>query len=280
MEPRIFLGGWRIQPGVRLQLDSLIGSVEFDPRLSFRNEFSDDLRFRGAIGRYSQSPRIELLSSIIGDETLPFSTSYQGSLGVDYAYASRLEFEAEVWGKQLYDLVVENIGESPTLEDGYAWGVELGARYRLREKFFTALSLTLGQSMRDSGPFAYDQPFAFSFLTSWKVAPRWTLGMRYRYAEGLPYTPVVDGVYNANDDMYEPNFGDTNSVRMPAYQKIDLRVERVWKLRRWSLVGYIEGWFVPPSNNTLYPVYSYDYSEELLVGGPVLLPLVGIRAEL
>ncbi len=280
LEPRIYVGRWRLQPGVRVQLDSLIGAVQFDPRLSIRSELSDDLRFRGAIGRYSQSPRIDLLSEAIGDESLPFSTSYQGSVGIDYAYASRLEFEGELWGKQLYDLVVENTGEGPTLEDGYAWGVEVGARYRLREKFFTAMSLTLGQSMRDSGPFAYDQPFAFSFLTSWKVAPRWTLGVRYRFAEGLPYTPVVDGSYNANDDLYEPVFGDANSVRMPAYQKIDLRVERVWKFRQWSLVGYVEGWFVPPSNNTLYPVYSYDYSEELLVGGPVLLPLVGLRGEM
>jgi len=280
VEPRVYLGTWRLQPGIRLQMDSLIGEVQIDPRVSLRGEVSENLRLRGALGRYSQSPSAEQLSPTLGDESLPFATSYQGSVGVDYAYASRLELEAELWGKQLYDLVVENIGEAPTLEDGYAWGVELGARYRLREKFFTAMSLTVGQSMRDSGPFAYDQPFAFSFLTSWNISPKWSLGMRYRFAEGLPYTPIVDGVYNANDDLYEPVFGDSNSVRMPAYQKVDLRIERTWRFRRWSLVGYIEAWYVPPPNNTLYPVYSYDYSEELLVGGPALLPLVGLRGEM
>ena len=280
VEPRIHLGGWRLQPGLRAQGDSMIGAVTLDPRFNFRGEFSEDFRLRGAVGRYSQSPRIELLSEVIGDSELPMASSTQFALGVDYAYASRLEFEAEVWGKQLYNLVVEEAGEAPHLEDGMAWGVELGSRYRLRDRFFTWTSITVGRSLRDGSPFEYDQPFAFSLVGSWNVGGGWTLAGRYRYAVGLPYTPVVEGLYDGDTDTWDPVFGDTNSERMPSYQKFDLRVERKWRFNRWSLVAYCEAWWVPPANNTLYPVYSYDYSEEVLVGGPAFVPLVGMRGEM
>jgi len=60
---------------------------------------------------------------------------------------------------------------------------------------------------------------------------------------------------------------------------VDLHVEKSWTMRNWTLVAYGEGWLVPPRNNGMYVVYSYDFSKNATVSGPVFLPLVGLRAE-
>jgi hypothetical protein len=104
------------------------------------------------------------------------------------------------------------------------------------------------------------------------------VGARYRYGAGLPYTPVVGGLYLADTDGYAAIQGEENSARMPDYQKLDLQVEREWAFRAWTLSAYAALWWVPASGNALYPVYSYDYSEQKLVVGPPFVPLVGMEA--
>ena len=64
---------------------------------------------------------------------------------------------------------------------------------------------------------------------------------------------------------------------MPAYQKLDLRVAKDWRIGRVVATTYFECWVVPESANVLYPIYNYDYSESQLVVGPPLLPLVGLK---
>jgi hypothetical protein len=171
-------------------------------------------------------------------------------------------------------------GQAPAAVDGRAWGVEFSTRYRLRNRFFTWLSVNLGESLRDGAPFEYDQPFALNFVSSWTLSKDWTLGLRYRYATGLPFTPLAHGVYDGTSNTYIPQSGTTNSERLSDYQKIDFRAERTWRFQRWTLAAYLEAWYVPSKNNSMYVVYSYDYSQRVFAAGPSFVPLVGLRGEL
>ena len=115
-------------------------------------------------------------------------------------------------------------------------------------------------------------------MVSWDFKPDWNAGLRYRHASGLPYTPIEDGLYDGDLDRYLPILGETNSARMANYQKLDLHLERDIVFSTWTLSLYTEAWWVPSSANGLYPVYSYDYSEQTMVVGPAFVPLVGARA--
>ena len=125
----------------------------------------------------------------------------------------------------------------------------------------------------------YDQPFVFNLVASWDFAPHWNGGLRYRYASGLPVTPL-QGSYDGDTDTWRPVPLAENSGRMPNYQKVDLHIDRTWTFQTWRLVGYVEAWWVPPRSNAMYTVYSYDYSETQSVAGPPFVPLVGLRAEI
>ncbi|MCP4807947.1 MAG: TonB-dependent receptor [Proteobacteria bacterium] len=279
-EGRFERGRWLVRPGVRLDADSAVGALVVDPRLSARVALSDDVRLRGAVGQYSQAPELWELASAAGNRDLPYGRSDQGAIGVDWAVLGRLELGAELWGKSMRDVVVREPGQTPEAVDGTAWGVELTTRYRLRDLFFAWGSVTVGRAMRDGAPFDFDQPLSVNLVASWDFRPGWNAGVRYRYASGLPYTPVDDSIYLGDTDTYEAVAGEPNSARLPAYQKVDVHLERTFLLRKWTVSGYAEGWYVPAANNAMYVVYSYDYSQSALVSGPSFLPLLGIRVDL
>jgi hypothetical protein len=279
IEPRLVLDQLRVHVGLRAQVDTR-GNVGVDPRAALWWRPIDDLSLWAAAGRYHQSPSLDALSPQAGDPSLTLARSDQASAGLDWAVAHRWEVGGAMWGKNFRGVVMEAPGQMPQAVDGYAWGVEITTRYRVRERFFSWASLTLGHAERGGADFDYDQPFAVDLVASWDVRPRWNIGVRYRYAKGLPYTPVDDAIYQGATDTYTPVLGPTNSARLANYQKVDVHIERSFVLRSWTLVAYAEAWYVPAQNNEMYVVYSYDFSEQASVRGPTFLPLLGLRADL
>jgi len=281
VEPRLQLDVVGVQPGVRVQVDDSVASpVALDPRLTVQAEPAPDLRLRGAIGRYSQAPEAEdrALREAEGGAPLSWIRAEHAVLGADVAIAGRWEIGVEGWGRWLQDAVVLDADAGVQVVDGQALGVELTSRYRMRERFFSSLAVTLGRARRGDAVFAYDQPFALNMLASWDFRRGWNAGFRWRYATGLPYTPVVDASYDGDSDSYLPITGDPYSERLSDYQKFDLHLQRDLSWRTFELSLYFELWWVPAANNTLYAVYSYDYSEQAFVRGPPLVPLLGLRA--
>ncbi len=276
VESRLKAGPTRWHPGVRSQHTSELPATA-EPRLTAWWNVRPGVRLRGAGGLYSQAPGLSALSRTTGDASLTRTTSRQAAIGIDGTIARRLELAADAWGRDLTNAVVSTPGGAPTQVDGTAVGIELTARYRMRERFFCWTAVTLGRAERGDAPFDYDQPLGFDLVASWDPTERWNLGVRYRYASGLPYTPIAGGLYDGDSDSYLPIAGETNSARMPDYQKVDVHIERRWSWRRARVAAVAEGWWVPASANYLYPLWSYDYSEETLVRGLAFVPLLSFR---
>jgi len=285
-EPRLDLGSARLLPAVRLDVDSLTRRLRVDPRLGVRWQIGEWTRLRAAAGRYGQFPDTWLASPVLGGGTEPVSaTSTQVAAGFDQTVAQRLEFGVDGWARWMRDLLVADPGEAPiTGVEGRSLGLSITSRYRLREVFFTWLSVDLSRTTRTidgvESPGDYDQPFAVNYVASWTFAPTWNLGLRYRVSAGLPVTEVVDGVYDAVSDQYLPVYGPRNGSRLPAYQKVDLHLEKRFELRRGVITPYLEAWYVPKGSNTMYLAWSYDYDEVQGVSGPGFIPLVGVRGEI
>lgn len=279
-EPRLALGPATVQTGLRLQGDSSVqAGPALDPRLTVQVALPHDLRLRGAAGLYSQAPPLD--DPVPGTAARPWTRALDGVLGADLALAGRLELAVEGWarrgwtGASLAEAGLAPAADGPVFS---AEGVELTSRYRLRERFFTWASLSLGRAREDGQVTAWDQPLALNLVGSWTFRPGWNAGLRWRYASGTPYTPITGADYDGNADQYLGIPGAAWSARMPPYQKVDLHLQRDWSLRVGQISLYVELWWVPPGANRLYPVYSYDYSQTAFVVGPSLVPLIGMRA--
>jgi hypothetical protein len=276
-EPRWTRGIARIQPGLRLQGDALVGALAVEPRMGLAVQATEILRLYAAGGRTTQAPTVDAV--LRSERPLGLMDSWQGVVGTDWAVAGRWEIGLEGWVRAVDNAVVDEVGAPVRTVDGEAGGVELTSRYRLRERFFTYGSVAVGRSLRGGAPADYDQPLIVNLVASWDFAPGWNAGLRYRYASGLPYTPL-SGSYDGDTDTWDPVAGAANSARLPNYQKLDAHLEKAWAFRTWTLTGYFEAWWVPSGSNAMYVVHSYDYSQSATVAGPPFLPLVGVRADL
>ena len=271
-------------PGVRFPFDTLMAPQLPEPRLAVRLRLRDQVRLKFAAGRYQQAPSTPNLLPGTGDPDLPITGSWQVSAGLESTIANRLELLVDVYGKTLEDPLIHPVdAPARTTSAGRAMGVELVSRYRLLEVIFLRAWVALARSQVRAAdgswrPADGDQPLIAGLVGSWDIDDVWTLGVRYRYGSGLPYTPVQDSLYDAGTDSWLPIAGPLNGARLPAYQKVDVRLARdiVWD--RWTLNIAGELWYVPRSSAQLYPTYNFDYSEQGFVIGPTLLPLLSARA--
>lgn len=279
-EGRFTAGKFRFTPGVRVDGDTLTSAMVVDPRLNIRWKIGEDEALRIAAGQYSQFPEPQWLAPGVGDPSLGPSVSRQAAIGFDYAIAHRLELAIDGWGKLSENLVEVAPGSAPRGGiSGTAYGLEVETRYRIKGIVFASAGLTLGHSEREGHLSDYDEPWAFNLMGSWTFAPTWNVGLRYRAAAGLPYTPIDDGTYLAADDTYAPVYGATNGARLPDFHKIDVHLQKDIRFRTWSLALYSELWIVPPGANVMYEAWNYDYDSVGDVKGPVFIPLLGARGE-
>jgi hypothetical protein len=276
-------GPLRWMPGLRVSADSTSPSVMVDPRFSANWRVADQTELSAAAGHYSQRPSSEQLFPGPGDPDLPTTRAWQAMVGLDQTVARRLELLVDLWGKSLRDPLALPVDAPPVaLPQGRAAGLEIGTRYRLREVFFAWGWFGLGTSqIGEPGAFRpadADQRINVGLVSSWDIK-RTNLGLRWRYASGLPYTGVEGSLYDAGRDQWVPQPGPDNGERLPAYTKVDLRVAHHFLLRRATLTTSFELWMVPPSATALYPAWNYDWTETQFVRGPPLLPLLGISVK-
>lgn len=275
-------GDLRLMPGLRVGADSTAAEAQLDPRATVRWTLGEQTVLKAAAGRYSQRPDTESLFPGTGDPDLPTTTSTQASVGWEQTVAGRLELGVEAYHKASRNPLLFPIDGPPTAVDaGRATGAELLTRYRIRELLFLWgwLAVQRTQLLPDGAdpiPGDGDQRLAGGLVVSFDTRG-WNLGARYRFASGLPFTPLDGSIYDAGADGWVPVVGDPNAARLPTYHKVDLRAAKTWDLRGWSLTLTTELWLVPRASAALYPVWNHDYTEQGYVVGPTLLPLLGAR---
>ena len=116
-------------------------------------------------------------------------------------------------------------------------------------------------------------------IASYQTEHNWTFGTRLRYTSGDPYTPYVNGIFNANNASYECITGDPNTARAPGFFQADFRIDRRFVYDKWIFTGYLDVQNATNRANpeALFPNYNCQgYST--LTGLPIF-PTLGLRAE-
>ncbi|HZS35301.1 MAG TPA: ligand-gated channel protein, partial [Polyangia bacterium] len=107
----------------------------------------------------------------------------------------------------------------------------------------------------------------------------WSFGARFRFSTGFPRTPVAGAFYDVRDDQFQPLFGAHNSIRIPNFYQLDLRVDRTFTWRRVALDLYLDVENVTYQRNPEEIVYSEDFARRGYITGLPTLAVLGARVQ-
>lgn len=240
------------------------------------------------IGLYHQTPQGAELSPRFGNPHLLWEAGTTYVAGVETALPQGLHFEAQGFYKDLRELVVADAYGNFT-NDGV--GRVYGGQLLLRQPSWHGLSgwvaYTLSRSERRDHPsepwrvYQFDQTHILTLIASYKLP--WgglVAGVRFRYVTGNPTTPYVGGIRDANYQDYQALVGEQNSVRLPDFHQLDVRIDKTFTFNRWRLGLYLE----------VQNIYNRPNAESLVYGGRQLFqqgrvtglpvfPNLGVRAD-
>ena len=279
---------WNLQPSAEWT---------FDPRLTVRWTAAPRLTLKAGIGLYSEAPNIAAgeTDAVFGNPALNSKQSLQTTLGVEWNITPSLLFTFETFYNRLSGVIATS---SATVErngvpvperlantgQGRIWGFETFLRQALTERIFGWLSYSFSKSQRLDRPgdawraFDFDQTHVLTAIVSYKLGAGWELGGRFRYATGNPRTPIVGSVKDDNTDSFIPVFGPTNSIRLPSFVQLDVRVDKIWVFNTWSLDLYLDVQNVTDSRAVEGITYNFNYSQAVYFEGLPIVPVLGIKA--
>ncbi len=264
------------------------------PRASARWELSPAVTLKGGLGLYSEGARNGDAARAFGNPAVLPERAWQATLGTELRPLPGVLVTAETFYKGLSGLIVRSDASEtidgqtrPVLLDnagtGRVYGVEVLIRKELTSRFFGWLAYTLSRSDRIDRPgqpqrlFDFDQTHNLTAIASYKLGRGWQLGGRYRIITGNPDTPVTGSRYLANFDAYLPIYGPTNSMRVPTFHQLDVRLDKTWTFDSWLLDAYLDVLNAYNHRAVEGSVYSYDFSGHAYFRGLPIIPTLGLK---
>lgn len=254
---------------------------QLSPRLSLGYKFSDKWSVSATIARYYQEPTYTTLgyastndNQLDQRKNLRYVNVNQYLAGVKFSPNASSQFILEGFFKQYGNLPVSLIDSLPistgnltdyivgnvparSIGKGRAYGAEISYRNLNFHNTVINVSYTLLYSQvnkldGDLKPVAdqfwnstWDVRHIFNIYAIHKFPKNWTLGLKWYFTGGLPYTPYD---YELSSDIGSwqthrrplPENGQYNYSRTGVYHQLDLRVDKVWYFKKWKLGFYVD----------------------------------------
>lgn len=296
-------GRLTITPGLRFSQSRIHGHDKsaVDPRLWVSYQLNPKSTIKGSLGLYSQPPAsLNLDNPPFGNPNLGPERAFQSSLGLVQRITDVIHFDVTGFFNRRYRLVVSpgrdvvnpdgSVRHERFANDGQgrAYGFELLVRHDITRKFFGWLAYTLSRSAtRQFGDDAYhlssfDETHILTMVGSYKLPWGFEFGGRFRYVTGRPRTPIYHpyDTYSADSNTFYGDPGPTRSERLPTFHQLDLRLDKNFVFKTWTLAIYLDVQNVYNAKNTESILYDYRFRESLSLPGIPVLPILGVKASL
>ena len=232
-----------------------------EPRMSLAYFISRNDILRLSAGRYTQFGDYFTLQEY---DSLKPKYSIHTALSYD-RITDALDFRLTVYNKEYRNLFL-NTGEDKILNGGrgFARGAELFFKYT--HKYFDTLFVYnfLNSKRKENdvtellrSPYEIDHSLTGIFTIKFRNA---SLGIRYSFARGLPFTPLLGREWDEDNLQYSPLWGTPYSQRFPDYQRMDLNGSANIKIIKRMVVFYFGITNLLNNKNVLRFMYSDDYS--------------------
>lgn len=296
------IGHLRVTLGGRVDYFNLINDpVVFSPRLALSYALTEVTNLNASVGRYHQSPSYIWLVSYPQNRDLNFVAADQLVVGIDHLLREDIKISLEGYLKKYSKypasttrtyLVLANTGAGyggadegyasfgvdPLVSDGSgkARGVELFLQKKSSATpYYGSLSISYSQADYTplngvTRPGSFDQRWIINLGGGYQFDERWETSMKFRLATGRPYTPFnEDGTQDAA--LY-------NTERVVTNHSLDLRVDRRFLFKAWTLIVYVDVQNVYNRKAVDVPRYNYATGEIEDTSSIGILPTIGVSA--
>lgn len=298
-----FSNAVHVFPGARLEHYWQTSETVIDPRLLARWDIAKDeayasrITLKAAVGEYTKPPSLLQTSAQIGNTSLQSEDSIQYLGGVEYQFTKELMLDVDGFYVNEENMIVSSsvtsvVGGRPRSQvfsnggSGSTSGFEVFAQQQLWKHLEGWLYYTYSVSniSTDGGSTSflstYDQTHVLGVAMSYEFPGGWKARSRFQYASGAPTTSVIGSVFDSTTNSYVSIPGATLGDRTPAFSQLDLRIEKLWKVRPLTITTYVDVRNVYNRANIVTPyTYNYDYSQSYARNGLPILPMAGARID-
>lgn len=278
-----------IIPGLRIDYFGLIKKTSLNPRIGIHAAITDATSINTAFGRFSQAPRYEYL---IINPDLSYENAYHFVCGAEHFFDDKTKFTINAYMKlysNLISLPTDSIDyldirkELDNSQQGYAAGGELTFKKHFLETFTLNLGYAYSISKRKLEDITYcadwDQRHILNIMLGHALSDFLSINIKWRYASGRPYTPVLGREQHPVYGMWLPILGDMNSERLPDYHRLDGNILYKRDFSGLKIYFYLNIWNLYNHKNILTYVWDDDYRIKQEIYQFLFTPVFGIRIE-
>ncbi len=266
-----------VSAGVRTDMNSFTDNGNnplntLSPRLSLAYHLNKKWDITASIGSYYKIPTYTNLgyrdaTNTLQNRNLDYIQSDHYVLGTQWLPTQGLRVTLEGFYKEYSNYPVSVINgislanqgqefgavgneEVSSIGSGKTYGFEVFVQQKLVKNIFYVVSYTYVRSLFSGAdgeliPSAWDSQHLFSSTLGYNFGKNksWKLGLKYRFAGGVPFTPFD---LEASQQAYALtgngvlDFNAINSQRLRAFNQLDFRLDKIWNLKKTSFDFYID----------------------------------------
>lgn len=285
--------------GLRIDRFEYIGRTVYGPRLGLSYELWRNASIHASYGIYYQAPETFWLDSYPTNASLDYLRSEHFVFGAELILGRDVRVTAEIFNKMYRHYPVDTANPFQTLANlggsviptyfgsplvsagtGYARGFEISAQKKSNEKWswildysYSVVKFRALDGVLRNGDF--DFRHVLNALVSFRISSTLEASLKWRLVGGQPYTPFDMTLSEQKNGTYF-DMTRINTLRYPVYHSLDLRLEKRFVFKGWSLDAYIDVQNLYNRKNVYYKFW--DDGQEHTVYYLPIIPLIGIQA--
>ena len=260
------------------------------PRFSLGYQVAPRWTLNASVGRYYKIPPYTILgfqdnNGNFLNKDSDYIRSDHFVAGVEYLPRSSTRFTLEGFYKK-YDNYPISLANGASLanlggdyevlgnEDvasaglGRAYGIEFLYQQKLSKNFYGILAYTLywseftGLDQEEYIPSVWDNRNLLTFTGGYKLPNNWEAGLRFRFLGRAPFVPVDEAATTDSYPIITYDYDRLGEERLNAYNATDIRIDKKWNFKNWTLDIFLEVTNVFGSDLPSDPTYTLERDAE------------------
>ena len=203
--------------------------------------------------------------------------------GLEYLVSKKARFSVEGFWKQYDNYPVsvadqislvnkgggfEVLGNEPVTSNGLgrAYGLEFLFQQKFTGRLYAIAALTLYKSEFTNAnqstylPAVWDNGVLISLVGGYKFGKKrnWEISSRFRYLGETPYAPLDLDATLTNYPANIRDYSNLGSVRLDPFSQLDMRLDKKWSFKKWSLDVFLDIQNVLATANPREPAFGLD----------------------